>query len=377
MDLSSWFHAVADDQAPPSAAGRVVQGILSAAAPLYGAGAWTNRILHETGLRPRRRLPAVVLSVGNITVGGSGKTPFCIWLARWLRDEGRAPAILARGYAREDEASLVVVHDGRRLRAGVGAGGDEPVLIAQALGDTPVVVCSDRGRAGRLALRRFAVDTLVLDDGFQHHALERQGDVVLIDATRPLSRLRLFPRGTLREPLAALSRAHLIVLTRCGQAPRARQLARSLQRRFPHVPVVLSDFRPVDLVRLCDGEALPLADLKGLLVTGVCGVGNPQSFRTTLEGEGARIARFARRADHAPVTRRQVGEWETARRRARARLVVVTEKDAVKIREAGEVPDSFVALRIALRFLDDRSRETAERVLRSRLHAGPVRGYIA
>lgn len=377
MALKRLFHALADEQLPESAAARAAQAGLSAVAPLYGAGAWTNRLLHEWGLRPRRALPAVVLSVGNITLGGTGKTPFAIWLARWLRREGRVPVVLTRGYAREDEDRLVVVHDGRRLRAHTLEAGDEPVLVATALGDTPVVACADRYRAGRFALRRFACDTMLLDDGFQHVALERQGEIVLLDATRPLGGLRLFPRGTLREPLGALERAHLIVLTRCDESRRSQQMARTLRQRHPGTEVVRTRLRPTRLVRLQDGEARSLAWLSGKRVVLACGVGNPDSVRRAVEKLGALVVVQDDLADHARPTRAQVAEWERLRRHAHCHAIVVTEKDAVKLRELGNLPRRLLALGAEMEFVTREDEERAERVLRARLRVQPVRGYLA
>jgi tetraacyldisaccharide 4'-kinase len=130
MPLDQLHRRIADDEIPESPLERLLQNGLAAVAPFYGAGAWTHRVLHDLGLRQRRSLPVPVFSVGNVTVGGTGKTPFTIWLTEWLREEGRRPAVLSRGYGRTDEDALTVVHDGRRPRATADEAGDEPLLIA-------------------------------------------------------------------------------------------------------------------------------------------------------------------------------------------------------------------------------------------------------
>jgi tetraacyldisaccharide 4'-kinase len=376
FSLEKLHRRIADEAAAGNAFERALQHGLGAVAPVYGAAAWTNRLLHEVGVRKRRSLPAVVLSVGNLTVGGTGKTPFTAWLAEWLAGEGRRPAVLARGYGRQDEEALTVVHDGRHLRAPARQAGDEPVMLAMALEKVPVLACADRWRAGRFALRKFAVDALVLDDGLQHVALERQAEIILVDATRPLSRLRLFPRGTLREPLGVLARAHLIVLTRCDDEARTRRMADRLRKRYPSATVVRTRLAPSGLRRLATGEPVGLEALSGRKAVVACGVGRPEAVRRTVESLGARVVHLEALEDHAWPTVSQVHGWEVRRRRARADAVVVTAKDAVKIAELPEIPRSILVLDVQIDFVTPKDREAAERALRARLRTTPVRGYL-
>lgn len=312
MPFEKYFHRLADSGPAASGLDRAVQSSLAAVAGFYGVGARVNRLLHENGLRPRHRLRAPVLSVGNITLGGTGKSPFCIWLARFLRQEGRLPAVLTRGYGRRNEDELVVVHDGERLQTGTRRAGDEPVMMARALRRVPVIACSDRFRGGRHAMRHFEVDTFILDDGFQHVALERQGEIVLLDATRPLDDLRVFPRGTLREPLGVLNRAHLLVLTRCDQARGSASMARRLRAQFPHATVVRTRLIVKHLRRLSNGERLDPVTLEGKRVVVACGVGNPGSVRETVKKLGARVVRLDALGDHATVAKETVVKWDSA-----------------------------------------------------------------
>jgi tetraacyldisaccharide 4'-kinase len=375
--MQNLFKRLADDREPASAFERALQAVLAATAPVYATLPWTNRLLHESGIRPRARLEAAVLSVGNVTLGGTGKTPFVLWLTRWLESEGRKPAILTRGYGREDEDALTVAHDGRKLRATTNEAGDEPVLLARSLARVPIIACSDRHRAGRLALKRFAVDTCVLDDGLQHVQLDRQGEIILIDATQRLDRLRLFPRGTLREPLGVLSRAHLIVLTRCDEDAGSRRLARAITRQHPTIPVVRTRLVPADLLDPTTGEITPAAALSGHRLLVACGVGNPDSVREAVEGLGAHVLGTRNMADHARYTAKHVTEWKKARLKRGAEFVLVTEKDWVKIEELDVDVDGIRVLRSEIQFLDEADERLAQRVLRSRLRARGTRGYLA
>jgi tetraacyldisaccharide 4'-kinase len=376
MPSKRFFHRIADNQQADGALERTAQATLGALAPIYGAGAWAKRLLHDLGLRETHRLPAAVFSVGNISMGGTGKTPVSVWVARWLAGKGKRPAVLSRGYGRADEDALVVVHDGTKRLAKTREAGDEPVLLGQLLGDVPVIACADRARGGRHALKRFKADALVLDDGFQHVRLERQADIVLVDSTRPLFSLRLFPRGSLREPLGSLSRAHLLVLTRCENEKRADRLAKALHKRFPHVPVVRTRFDVTGLRVLATGERLEPAALKGERVILACGVGNPDSVKLTVRQLGARIVGSRILEDHAEWTKREELACDSARQKAGARWLVVTEKDAVKIRELGRPADTILVLETELAFLAKRDRVVMERALDARLQAGRVRGYL-
>jgi len=374
--MQKLFQRLADDREASGPIERAVQMAMAAAAPVYGSAAWSNRILHELGVRRRDRLEAAVLSVGNVTLGGTGKTPFVLWLTGWLQNEGRKPAILTRGYGRDDEDALTVVHDGRRLRATTDRAGDEPVLLAEALGSTPVIACANRYRAGRLALRRFAVDTIVLDDGLQHVQLERQGEIILLDSTQRLDKLRLLPRGTLREPLGVLSRAHLIVLTRCEDKRRAKRLVRAISRHYPGIAVVKTRLQPTEILNPQTGELAPANSLAGKRVLIACGVGNPESVREAVEALGARVRGVRNMPDHARITPRHIIEWSKARTKRRADFVLVTEKDWVKIEELDVDLSGIRVLRSEVQFLDEEDERLAQRVLRARLRARGTRGYL-
>ena len=377
MPIQDFFHRIADSRAPRNRIERAVQSALALVAPAYGAGAWANRVLYDMGARQRTRLPAMVFSVGNVSLGGTGQTPFTIWLAQWLREQGRPAAILTRGYGRADEDRMTIVHDGRRLRSNTRQAGDEPVMMGRALRRTPIIACADRARARRAAIENLKVDTLILDDGLQHHRLERQGEIILLDATRPFTELRLFPRGTLREPLTVLSRAHLIVLTRADQSSRTERLYRQIRHRLPQVPVVRTRLAVTGLMDLSTRKAVDVSSLNGARVLIACGVGNPASVRRTVEELGATVHAMKVLPDHAHPARAEVLVWDSARRRAGAKYLLVTEKDAVKLQELGKLPEGIVALQTRMEFLTARDQALAEKALRARLRAGQLRGYLS
>lgn len=380
MRLAEWWQRhVADDAAGDSLLARVAQGALAVASVPYAVGATTSRTLHRFGILPTLKLDAPVLSVGNLTMGGTGKTPFVDWLCRHLREhEGHRPALLARGYGRRDEDALTIVHDGHRMRAGVTHAGDEPVLLAKRLGNVPVLACADRWRAGSLALKRLRATALVLDDGFQHHRLHREGDIVLVDGTRDLYRLELTPRGTLREPLSALANAHLIVVTRWDiGGERALRLAKKLRRDFPGVPLVRVRFAPAG-VRMIAGDAAPLepASLSGRKAALICAVGNPQSVALTAKQLGLRVVAAKFLPDHAPISSRMVREFEARARERGADLIVTTEKDEVKLPPAARRSGLWGVMPLAVEFASPADEERAISVIRARLASRGTRGLL-
>jgi len=302
----------------------------------YGAGARVRGWTYDAGLRRRRRLPVPVICVGNLTAGGTGKTPFVAWLAaRWLR-EGRRPGILARGY-------------GGPARPG-GALNDEGLVLRHALGDgVPQVQGADRFRAGeRLLATHPDVDVVLLDDGFQHRRLARDLDVVLLDATRPPLHDAYLPRGRLREAPAALARAGAVVLTRAGDvADLDRERLVAEVRRHTEAPIAFCEARPVSLEAA--GETLAPDALRDRRVHAACGIGHPEAFRRTLERLGARVDALRALPDHG---RLGPGEWEALRegaRRAGADWLVVTRKDAVKW---DRVPEGVAVLDVEAHVLE-------------------------
>ena len=298
----------------------------------YRAAAYAHRSSYECGLRRRRRLPCAVVSIGNLTVGGTGKTPLTEWTVQWLQRQGWRVAVLSRGYGGAPGEHPKVVSAGEGPLTDWRTAGDEAYLLATRLPGVPVLVGRSRFTSGLHACEKFGAQVLVLDDGFQHHALHRDCDIVLIDATRPFGHGTLLPRGILREPLYALRRAQAIVLTRVETAADSvLTLSQRIRRYAGRQPIYQMTISPESLYPHHTGCSVDLSWLEQRRVVAFAGLGNPQAFATSLTRCGARLAAFMAFPDHHPYTS---ADWqaicETARREG-AEAVVTTEKDAVRL----------------------------------------------
>lgn len=297
-----------------------------------------NRLYDRPGASRRTRIP--VLSVGNLTVGGTGKTPVVAWLALRLRKEGRTPAVVSRGYRGRAGKGPLVVSVGRGPLVGPEWSGDEPFLIAQTLTGVLVVVGSDR-IASAEAARRAGADVVLLDDGFQHRRMARDLDLVLLDATSPFGNYHLLPAGTLREPISALSRADAVMLTRSRHGESFGILEHIVARQRPGIPIFHAGHRATCFV---DAHGRPVPPPRR--VVAFCGIGNPGRFFEDLDQLEVQTA--ARRAfrDHHVYSNRELRELRALAGRADAALVT-TEKDMVRIpRGLGFEEPPLLALRI-------------------------------
>lgn len=319
-----------------------MKGLLLPLSRLYGAGVAARLALYRRGLLAVRTAGRPVVSVGNVAAGGTGKTPFVRWLAAELVRRGRRPSVLTRGYGRSSRGT-VVVSDGRGALASVAASGDEPALLARALPSVPIVADARRAAAAaRAETLGVPVDLHLLDDGFSHVALARDVDVVLLDATDPEAGGVLLPAGLLREPLASLARADLIVVTKTEQAEPARAI--EVARRFaPGVPVYRARTELLG-IRDRDGRPVGAEDLPEGATVAVCGIARPEAFRATLASAGVVPAELLAFRDHEPYGPATVGRIERALEETGATAVVTTEKDAVKLEAALAVPLFRVAV---------------------------------
>jgi tetraacyldisaccharide 4'-kinase len=298
----------------------------------YGWGVRLRNRRYDRGRRSIHRASVPVVSVGNLTLGGTGKTPCVEYVARFYRQLGRRVALLSRGYRSEQ---------GRN---------DEALLLKENLADVPHYQGADRAALAMRAVAETESDVLVLDDGFQHRRLARNLDLVLLDASDPWGQGHLFPRGLLREPPSSLRRAGIVLLTRCDQASAEamQQLREQVARFAPGVPIVEAVHEPVEWVN-ADRQARPLEDLQGRPVLAFCGIGNPVAFRQTLQGLGAEVAAFRAFSDHHKYTRSDLEELNTwAGQHAKDCVVVTTQKDLVKICLARLGSRELWALRVQL-----------------------------
>lgn len=355
---------------------------------LYSWGVSFRLWLYQKGLCKSHPLGCLVISVGNLTVGGTGKTPIVEKLARDLTGAGRRVAILSRGYKSRRPPFFQrlkeklqgrpsdpprVVSDGRHVLLDSELAGDEPYMLARNLPNVVVLVSPDRVLSGKYAIRHFDVDTLVLDDGFQYLPLKERLDLVLIDTESPFGNGKLLPRGMLREPPKALQRADVLFLTKC-EGNDLSALKAQLRRLNPHAPFVECVHRPRYLEEVFTGIRRPLEFLQGLKVGAVSGIARPESFENGLRRLGATLVYSRRFEDHHRFT---PAEIQRVLERSRARLakaVITTEKDAVRIPALPVRPPlPLYFLRVEIEFL--RGAEELERRLQRAIQ-GPGRSQI-
>lgn len=286
-----------------------------------------------------------VIAVGNLTVGGTGKTPVVEKFARALQDEGRKVAILSRGYRskppplrqrlldrlllRSDTTPPRVVSDGKSLLLDSETAGDEPYMLASNLKDVVVLVDKDRVKSGRYAIEQFGCDTLLLDDGFQYWKLRgRRQDIVLVDCQQPFGNEHLLPRGTLREPPSHLARAQVIFLTKSDG--RTQELRKRIARYNASAGIIECVHHPLYFEDVFTGERQGLDYLKGRKVASLSGIAQPESFEESLVRQGSELVYTKRFADHHRFTQQEVLNVINRSKKRQAELIVTTQKDAVR-----------------------------------------------
>jgi len=321
---------------------KALRTVLMPAAVFYGAGAMMRTASYQRGLRRQTRLNVPVLSIGNITCGGTGKTPMTIEIGKLLIDAGLRVGILSRGYKRKSSEATVIVSNGAGRLASVEEAGDEPLLIANSLPRAVVIVGANRSATGSLATSSFfGCDIILLDDGMQHLALYRDADIVLIDYNDALENNAVLPAGRLREPLSALRRASTIVITKVPvdfDEQKLEKLRRVIKHHAPDPAVNLSRLVPSRLVPLT-GVACPLSRLATAKIAVFSGLANPRNFHETLSACGANIVKEIRYGDHHWYTDDDLDALK--KEAADVDLIVTTEKDLVKLQpyaQAGGTP---------------------------------------
>ncbi len=296
---------------------------------IYGVVIWVRRTLYRRGLFKSRQLPCKVMSVGNITLGGTGKTPLVIALAKELMKRQISVGILSRGYKGTKERQGGVVSDGKQILLTPAEAGDEPFMLAQQLSNVPVLVGKKRYAMGIYALEHFGMDCLLLDDGFQHLGIKRDLDIVLIDARRGFGNSRLFPRGPLREPLRCLGRASMLVLTKAGPSPTLTALEDVVRHHAPTTPFYHSRYKPAFLREAASGKRVSLQAVCGKRVFAFAGIADPTYFVYLLKELGADVVREIHFPDHYNY---EVADVSLLRKQSKTvDLSITTEKDFVKL----------------------------------------------
>ncbi len=323
--------------------------VLSALSLLYRSTISLRHALYKYGLLRSNKAACRVISVGNITLGGTGKTPMVISLAGLLSEKQKRPVVISRGYGRKDDSAVLVVSDGNSVLVDTLTGGDEPVLIGSKLSGVPVVVGKNRCEASQFAVQRFGADLVILDDGFQHLKLKRDIDIVLVDAADPFGNGKLFPSGILREPVASLRRAHAVVLTRVDASDAVEALSERI-RRVTAAQIFTSHQRATDLIETSTHDVKPLAALRGTRILAFSGIARPLSFTGLLKTLGGVIAAECIYPDHHEYSKTDLATIFQKAADERVSLIVTTEKDAVRLK--GFNTGGVWALRIELSIVE-------------------------
>ena len=321
--------------------------------------------LYSAGIFRHHTLGCQVISVGNLTVGGTGKTPVVEIFARELQKAGRRVAVLSRGYKKKDpglprrimERILLrdmyrpprVVSDGTNLLLDSSMSGDEPYMLASNLPDVAVLVDKNRVKSGRYAINKLGCDTLVLDDGFQYLSLKHRMEIVLVDRTNPFGNEHVLPRGILREPVRNVGRADFMFITK-SDGTNSEELKTRLRSLNPRAEIIECCHRPRHLKNIFSAEVRELSFLEGLRVTALSGIAVPEGFEDELQRRGAVIVDRRRFADHHRYSQQEIIDIVNSSVRLNADAVVTTEKDAVRFPrlERWDVPIYFLRVDIEM-----------------------------
>jgi tetraacyldisaccharide 4'-kinase len=322
----------------------------------YGLVVRGRNALYDAGWLARTTLPARVISIGNLTAGGTGKTPVVIWLVNWLLGRGCRVGVLSRGYKRRSGTAPLLVADGQTVLTGPEDAGDEPFLIAQRCPGAVVAVGADRARLGRWVLERFPLQFMILDDGFQHRRLHRDLDVLIVDASDPDGLRALLPAGRLREPLSAAVRADAIVLTRSeeGDADAVLGLLRASMGRDPQA--IRVELEAEDCREIPGGAVQTMDQVRGRRALVFSGIGNAASFDTLLRRHGVRVVEQVRFRDHHAYRKADLEAIFARAAQAGADVLITTEKDAVKLQKPIGRQEPLLAVRLGVTILDGRDR---------------------
>jgi tetraacyldisaccharide 4'-kinase len=326
--------------------------------PLYSLLMHLRSIFYQKGFLKQFKFEVPVISVGNLVLGGTGKTPLVYHIAGLLQQQGYKPAILSRGYKGTATDAINIVSTASDILLGADEAGDEPRLLAEKLPGVPVITGRKRYATGRFAIDSFGADILILDDGYQHLALQRNIDLLLFNSQRGLGNGHVLPGGDLREPLSALDRASAFVVSTLNGpvSGSTANITSLLMTRYPEKPLFTASYQPDNfLLQLYKGrsETIPLDEILPKPMYGFCGIANPDTFKTTLENSGIKLSGFKNFPDHhkySPADTRQL--LENARL-SNAEGLITTEKDLVKLRHIFPAEITLLALPVRLRLSDD------------------------
>jgi tetraacyldisaccharide 4'-kinase len=318
---------------------RLLRMVATLIAWSYDKLSTVRNMLFDSGILKIHQVSCPVVSVGNLAVGGTGKTPMVIWLARFLSEEGWRVGIVSRGYKGEETEKVLVVSDGRDILAGSEISGDEPQLLARRLPGIPVLCSTKRALAAEAAVKQFRCEVVILDDGFQHRFLARDLDIVMLDSRYPFGDGFLFPRGILRERTTALARAQVLVLSRFDGSNEAEQSRTNLVGQWPDKTVVTAAQRTTRIFKATTQRELPLGSVKNKRLAAFAGIGRPDDFFRTVRALGAELVYTTALPDHHPLTVELLDTLVEEASTKQPELWLTTEKDWVRL--PSDLPDSM------------------------------------
>lgn len=329
--------------------------VLAPLGSLYGVAMKARRALYRNGVFRVHKLDVPVISVGNLTTGGTGKTPLVEWLANELARKGRRVCILTRGYGRETSGTRVIVSNGVDVLSDALRAGDEPFLLAERLRSRAAVISdADRVSAARWSVENLKSDVFVLDDGFQHQRIARNLNIATIDATNPWGNRKLLPAGILREPPTEVARADCIVMTRADDSTQTEQLQREIDKLRTGCPVFRSrmsikGLRPVQNKSNSNQPLIAAEEISSSSVAAFCGVGNPESFFSLLSHGGYQLCHTEAFRDHHIYTQNDINRVVRESITRGAQVLLTTAKDEVKLRSLSfELPCYAVDIAIEI-----------------------------
>ena len=325
---------------------RILRMVATVVAWSYDKLTIFRNFLFDLRILKVHKLSCPVISVGNLAVGGTGKTPMVIWLARFLLEEGWRVGVVSRGYKGEKTEKVLVVSDGRNILAGSDISGDEPQLLARRLPGIPVLCSTKRALAAEAAVEQFRCEVVILDDGFQHRFVARNLDIVMFDSRYPFGDGSLFPRGILREQTTALTRAQVLVLSRFDSSEQAEQSHKNLVGQWPDKTVVTAAHRATHLFKATTQRELPLSSVENKRLAAFAGIGRPDDFFRTVRDLGADLVHTTALPDHHPLTIELLASLVEEASEQKPELWLTTEKDWVRL--PSDLPDSMELMILAV-----------------------------
>jgi len=343
-----------------------LESFLYAISIIYGGGLKLRQHLYDRRIWRSNRLPCVVISVGNLTIGGTGKTPMTMLITKRIQRLGYKVVVISRGYKGRAEKNGGIVSDGRKIFMGAETAGDEPYMMAKRLENVPVVVGRNRFKTGMLAVRKFVPDVLVLDDAFQHLRLVRDIDLVLLDCRRPFGNQHILPRGTLREPISALKRSDAVILTRSDLVPNT-ETASLLAKLESFLPgkVIFRTFYVPSIQKVVPGTGDKVGRTNGSVSTGktaflrgrhvfaFSGLADNQDFLRTVANFECVVTGTLKFPDHYPYSDKDLENIVQSAKKTKADCLVTTEKDYVRIAPRIAWPIDLAVVGIESAFGDD------------------------